>query len=190
VRWTHALQVERRHRHRRAQERRLQVQRHQQAEEQRVDAEVVQQRDEDGHEDHDDLGPFQRPAQHEDDHLAQHQELGLRQVHRHDPRLDQLLPAQQREGGREDGRADEQPAHHGAGLGGEEHAFLEHRQVELPVGHGQHEAAEGTHGRRFGGRGQAHHDGAQHRQDQHQQREEAGQQHLEDLQPLEAEQMA
>jgi hypothetical protein len=70
MRRAHALQVERRHRHRRAQEGRLQVQRHQQAEEQRVDAEVVQQRDEDRHEDHDDLGPFQRPAQHEDDDLA------------------------------------------------------------------------------------------------------------------------
>jgi hypothetical protein len=92
MRRTHALQVERGHRHRRAQERGLQVQRHQQAEEQRVDAEVVQQRDEDRHEDHDDLGPLQRPAQDEDDHLAQHQELGLAEVHRHDPRSTSSCP--------------------------------------------------------------------------------------------------
>ena len=63
---------------------------------------------------------------------------------------------------------------------------LHHRQVQLPVGRRQQEAAERTHRRRLGRRGQADHDGAQHRQDQDQQREEARQQHLEDLEPLEA----
>ena len=45
--------------------------------------------------------------------------IGVRSERQH-PVLDQLLAAQQREGGREDRRADEQPAHHRRGLGGQE----------------------------------------------------------------------
>ncbi len=102
--------------------------------------------------------------------------------------LHQLLAAEQREGGREDRRADEQPAHHRGGLGGEEHRLLHDAEVELPVGRRQQEAAQGADGRRLGGRGQAEHDGPEHGQDQQQQREEAGQQHLEHFEPREAEQ--
>jgi hypothetical protein len=50
----------------------------------------------------------------------------------------------------------------------------------------EHIAAERADRGRFGRRGQAEDDGTQHRQDHHQQREEAGQQQLEDLQPLES----
>src|SRR5512139_2281600 len=136
VRRRHALEVESGHCHRRRQERRLQVERHHQAEEQRVDVEVRQKRNEDRHEDDDDLGPLERPAEDEDDGLRQQHELGRRHVQREHPLLDDLLPAEQRERGREDRRADEQPAHHGRGLGGEEdrllhrrqHAHLRHRQ--------------------------------------------------------------
>ena len=46
------------------------------AEEQRIDIEVRQQRDEDRHEDHDDLGPLQRPAQHEDQRQDDHRGAG------------------------------------------------------------------------------------------------------------------
>ncbi len=70
-----ALEIERRHRDRRRQERRLQVHEHQRAPQDRVDVEVLQHRQEDRHEDDDDLGPFQRPAEHEDDRLRQEHEL-------------------------------------------------------------------------------------------------------------------
>src|SRR5205814_876452 len=53
----------------------LQVDEHQRAPEDRVDVEVLQQRQEDRHEDDDDLGPLERPAQHEDDRLRQDHEL-------------------------------------------------------------------------------------------------------------------
>ena len=61
------FQVEGGHRHRRREERRLEVQGHQQTEKQGIDVEVGQERDEDRHEDDDDLRPFQGPAQQEDD---------------------------------------------------------------------------------------------------------------------------
>src|SRR5919197_4801900 len=51
VRWRDPLQIERRHRHRGREERRLQVERHEQAKEQWIDAEVGKQRYEDRHED-------------------------------------------------------------------------------------------------------------------------------------------
>src|SRR4051812_20469619 len=53
-----ALQVERRHRHWRRQESRLQVDEHERAPQDRVDAEMLEQRQEDWHEYHDDLGPL------------------------------------------------------------------------------------------------------------------------------------
>src|SRR2546428_10577900 len=62
----HAFEIERRHRHRRRQERRLEVDRNHRPEQNRVDLEVTQQRDEDRAEDHDDLGPLERPAEQED----------------------------------------------------------------------------------------------------------------------------
>src|SRR6266850_3110086 len=120
MRWRHALQVERRHRHRRRQECRLQVERHEQPEEQRVDAEVRQQRQEDRHEDDDDLRPLERPAEDEDDEMREDHELHRRHIERQHPFLDQLLAAQQRERRGENAGADEQPADHGARLGGEE----------------------------------------------------------------------
>src|SRR5512139_2490572 len=123
VRRRHALEVEGGHRHRRRQERRLQVERHQQAEEQRIDVELGEQRNEDGHEDHDDLGPLQRPTEQEDDDLREDHELDRRQSEREDPLLDHLLPAEQCERRREDRRADEQPAHHRRGLRGEEYGL-------------------------------------------------------------------
>ena len=51
------------HGHGRREERGLKVQRHQDTEEQGIDAKVGEQRQEDRHEDDDDLGPFKRPAQ-------------------------------------------------------------------------------------------------------------------------------
>src|SRR5438067_4235786 len=120
VRRRYALQVERGHRHRRREERRLQIERHEQAEKQRIDTEVRKQRDEDRHEDDDDLGPLERPAQNEDDELREHHELHRRHVEREHPALDDFLPPEERKSRREDGGADEQPAHHGARLRGEE----------------------------------------------------------------------
>jgi hypothetical protein len=70
----YSLQVIGRHGHGRGQERRLKVECDQDAEEQRIDLEVDQKRQEDRHEDDDDFGPFQRPAQQEDDQLGQDQE--------------------------------------------------------------------------------------------------------------------
>src|SRR5262245_46637864 len=121
----HALEIERRHGDRRRQERGLDVERHQEAEEQRIDIEDLEQRQEDRHEDDDDLGPFQRPAQDEDDELGEDHESGLVQVERQHEPLDRLVAAQIGEHGREGERADEQPAHHGGGAGGEEHRLLE-----------------------------------------------------------------
>ena len=69
------------------------------AEEDRVDLEVVEQRQENRHEDDDDLGPFQRPAEQEDDDLGQQQEAGLVQVQIEEKPLDHALPAEQRENG-------------------------------------------------------------------------------------------
>src|SRR4029453_17738518 len=115
---------------RRRKERRLDVQRDEQPEEQRIDIERLQQRQEDRHEDDNDLGPFQRPAQHEDDELGEDHEAGRRQVHRQDELLHRLVAAQIGEHGRERERSDEQPAHHGGGAGGEEDRFLELIQLK------------------------------------------------------------
>ena len=112
-----ALEVVGRHRHRRRQERRLQIDRDQDAEEQRVDAEMRQQRQEDRDEDDDDLGPFQRPAEDEDDQLRDDQEHQRRHVEAGDELADQLLAAEIGEDRREGRRADEQPAHHRRGAG-------------------------------------------------------------------------
>src|SRR5262252_7815211 len=120
-----SLQVERRHGHRRRQERRLEVDEYERAPEDRVDVEVLQQRQEDRDEDHDDLGPLERPAENEDDRLRQDHELYRRHVEREHPRLDQLLPAEDREHAREQRRANEQPAHHGGGLRRQEHRLLD-----------------------------------------------------------------
>ena len=81
---------------------------------------VAQQRDEDRAEDDDDLGPLERPAEQEDDHLRDEQEPERREVHAQHPALDQPLAAVQREHGGEERRADEQPAHHRGRLRGEE----------------------------------------------------------------------
>jgi hypothetical protein len=48
--------------------------------------------DEDRHEDHDDLGPLERPAEDEDDRLREDHELQRRQVQRSTQLLDQRLP--------------------------------------------------------------------------------------------------
>src|SRR5919198_590826 len=101
------------------------VERHQQPEEQRIDVEVRQQRDKNRHEDDDDLRPLERPAKDEDDELGERHELHRRHVERQHPALDDLLPAEQREGRREDGGADEEPAHHGARLRRQERALLD-----------------------------------------------------------------
>ena len=46
------------------------------------------------------------------------------------PMLEQRLSAEDREHAGEQRRADEQPAHHGGGLGGQEHRFLGALPVE------------------------------------------------------------
>src|SRR3989339_2018320 len=97
VRRRHPLEVEGGHRDRRREERRLEVQGHEQTEEERIYVEVRQERDEDRHEDDDDLGPLQRPAQKEDDHLRQEHELHRRHVERLYPIVDDLLAAKEGE---------------------------------------------------------------------------------------------
>ncbi len=201
VPWRHPLQVEGGHRHRRREEGRLQVQRHQQTEEQRIDPELGEQRNEDRHEDDDDLGPLERPAEDEDDELRQDHELDRGQAQREHPALDDFLAAEQRERSREDRRADEQPAHHRAGLGGQERRLLDDpAEVDqgladrmlargLPGGDiavhaGQDHAAETADCSRLGRRRQAEDDRAEHGDDHHRQRKERGQQHLEDLETL------
>src|SRR3954469_12432099 len=202
--WRHALQIERRHRHRRRQEGGLQVERHEQAKEQRIDAEVRQERDKDRHEDDDDFGPLERPAQDEDDELGEDHELHRGHLQRHPPFLDDLLSAEQCEGRRENRRADEQPAHHGARLRGEERRLLDDaaelaqrpRYRRAPGGSGcrapvldeavsgrEDQAAQRTDGGRLGGRGETKYDRAEHEQDQDGEREERGQEVLEDLEP-------
>src|SRR6266702_3441542 len=128
-----ALEVVAGHRHRRGEERRLDVQRHQDAEKYRVDVEVVQQRQEDRHENDDDLGPLQRPTQQEEDELGQQHERHRRHVEAEDEILDDTLPAQVREYRGERPRADEQPAHHRCRARGEENRFLQALEVELSI---------------------------------------------------------
>ena len=121
----HGLQIERGHRDGRRQECRLEIDRHHGAEQDRVDLKVVQQRDEDRAEDDDDLGPLERPAEQEDDHLRHELEPHRREVHAQHPALDQPLAAVQREHGGEERRADEQPADHRGRLRREERRLLD-----------------------------------------------------------------
>ena len=167
-----ALEIERRHRDRRRVERGLRVQRHQDAEEDRVDLEVVEQRQEDRHEDDDDLGPFQRPAEQEDDDLGQQQEAGRRQIEREEEGLDHLLAAEHREHGRERPRADEQVADHRGRARGEVDRVAQHGEVERPVGGGEDHAGERAGARGLGRRRETEQDRAEHRDDQQREREE------------------
>ena len=57
-------------------------------------------------------------------------ELQRRHVERQHPALEQRLAAEDGEHRREQRRADEQPAHHRGGLGGQEHRFLGALPVE------------------------------------------------------------
>jgi len=65
------------------------------------------------HEDDDDLGPFQRPAQEEDDELGHQEEEHRREVEADDELADQVLAAEIGEDRGEGPGADEQPADHG-----------------------------------------------------------------------------
>ena len=128
-----------------------------------------------------------------------------REVHRQDPAIDDLLPAEQRERRREDRRAHEKPAHHGARLGREERGFLDDG-AELPdrgpdggarlslsrfrtpmrdesVAGGEDASAERADGCRLRRCRQAEHDGTEHHDDQDRQRKERAQQHLEHFEP-------
>ncbi|KAG1523859.1 hypothetical protein G6F51_014482 [Rhizopus arrhizus] len=113
----------------------------------------MQTRPEDGHDEPDDLGPLHRPAKEKDDDLRQQQKLDGRQAQRQHPVLDDALAAQQRERRGKDRRAHEQPAHHRARLGGQEHGFAQHRQVQPPVRQRQQGAAHCPHGRGLAGPG-------------------------------------
>src|SRR6202007_1924183 len=165
VRRRDAFEVARRHRHRRRQDRRLQVYEHQRAPQDRIDVEVLEQRQEDRHEDDDDFGPFERPAEEENDRLRQDQELHWRHVEAQYPRLAQLLTAQDREPPREQRRADEQPAHHRGRFRSQKHCLLEALPVELASLQRKQIGAGSTDPRRLGGGGYAeqdyreHHDG-------------------------------
>src|SRR6185369_12347669 len=99
-------------------------------EEQRVDVEELQERQEDRHEDDDDLGPLERPAQDEDDDLGQDHEAERRQVHRQHEFLDRLMAAEVGKDRGECERADKQPAHHGGGAGGQEDGFFQLGELE------------------------------------------------------------
>ncbi len=68
---------------------------------------------------------FQRPSKQEDDDLGEDQELPGFEVHATDPMGDDVVPAKIGEDGGKGPGANEQPAHHGRGLGGQEDAFLE-----------------------------------------------------------------
>src|SRR5262249_59281828 len=100
---------------------------------------------EDRHEDDDDLGPFQRPSEYENDRLRQDHELHGRHIERQHPLLDQRLPAEDCEDPREQRRANEQPAHHGGGLRRQEHSLLGAFPVERPRLDGPPEAPPAPH---------------------------------------------
>ena len=121
----HAFQIERRHRHGRRQEGRLEIDRHHSAEEYRIDLKVAQQGDEDRAEDHDDLGPLEGPAEQKDNQLRDELKPQRRQVHAQHPALNQRLAAVQREHGGEERRTDEQPANHRRRLRCEKRRFLD-----------------------------------------------------------------
>ena len=161
----------------------MQIQGHEQAKEQRIHAKMRQQRNEDRHEDDDDLGPLQRPAQQKDDDLRQHHELYRRHVERQHPLVDDLLATEQGKSRRENAGTNKQPAHHGAGLGRQIDRLADHADIEASVGSRQHQTTGRAHGCCLGGRGQTEHDGAQYRHDQHRQRKKGPQQHLEDFHP-------
>ena len=121
VRRRHALEVERGHRHRRRQERGLQVERDQQAEEQRIDVELARSS---GMK----IGmKMTMISVHSSGQPSRKMMTCARIMNWSGVRssdstqlLDDLLAAEQRERRREDRRADEQPAHHRRRLRGEE----------------------------------------------------------------------
>ncbi len=94
-----------------------------------------QQRQEDRHEDDDDLRPFQRPSEKEDDNLGEDQEHNRRQVHAEHEFLDQAVAAQIREHRRERPRADEQPAYHRRRAHRKVDGFLEAVLVDAAPSH-------------------------------------------------------
>ena len=125
------FRVVRRHRHWRRIERRLDIERYQNAEHDRIHVEYLQQRQEDRDEDDDDLRPFERPAEKEDDALREQQEFHPRQVHARDRALDELLPAEVGEYRGEGPRADEQERHHRRRARGQVNRFREPLEVQL-----------------------------------------------------------
>src|SRR6266403_1796122 len=180
----YTLQVERRHGDRRREESRLQVDEYQRAPQDRIDIEVLEQRQEDRHEDDDDLGPLERPAEEEDDRLRQDQELHRRHVEAQYPGLDQLLAAQDREHPREQRRADEQPAHHCSGFGGEKYGLLEAFPVELASLKRKQICASSTDPGRLGGGGYAEQDHREHHDGQNAERHDRRNQQLQQLEGL------
>ena len=170
--WRNPLEVEGCHRDRRGEERGLNVERDQDPEEERIDVELLEQRQKDRHEDHDDLGPFERPAEDEDDHLRddhEHQRRGIKPGHQG---LDRLMPAEIAEDRGEDERADEEPAHHRGGAGGEINALLQLLEGERAIEYGEKKRAQNADPGRFGRRCKPEEDRAQHREDQQGQRQE------------------
>jgi hypothetical protein len=118
MRWGNALEIIGRHRHRRRVERRLDVQCHKHAKENWIDPEFRQQRQEDRDEDDDDLRPFERPAEQEDDDLGEDQKTDRGQIQREHEVLYDRVPTEIREHRREGPGADEQITDHRRGAGG------------------------------------------------------------------------
>ena len=76
--------------------------------------------------------------------------------------LEQRLPAEDREHPGEQRRADEQPAHHGGGLGGQEHRLLGALPVERAGLHRQQKGAGGADAGGFGRGRDSEQDNAEH----------------------------
>src|SRR5262249_22113982 len=128
----------------------------------RIDVEVLEQRQEDRHEDHDDLGPFERPAQQENDRLRKQHELDRRHIERKHPLLDELLAAQYgKNGGKKRRGPEKPPPPHRFFWGGENPDSRPLSHFGSPRLQRQQEGAGRTDGSRFGRGGNAEQD---HRQ--------------------------
>src|SRR3546814_6612150 len=156
----------------RRQERGLQIEGNQDSKEQRVDFVVRQQWQKDRHEDDDDLRPFERPAEQENNKLGEQQELQRCEIEAGDEVIDDLLAAEVGEHRGEGPRAYEEPADHRRGA---------HRQVDriaqaLPgqgtIGDSQDQSTESDDRGRPGRGRQAEEDGAENPKDEEGARED------------------
>ncbi len=137
MRRSNPLQIIGCHGHRWGIERGLDVQRHEDAEEDRIDVVVMEQWQKDRHENDDDLGPFERPAEQEDDDLSKDEELYRGQVERQHELLNDGVSPEIGEHRREGPGADEEVADHRRRARGEIDRFLQAFEGECAIGRRQ-----------------------------------------------------